>query len=445
MSYHIVCRIGPDDTFSPKISKSEAVHLVSLERPSDPRNVRIRNSVSDVLQKAGLLPPPDAADLLNLAMTVYAADLGIPRGLAFDRWTRDLVVHIPVIHPEKWQAEADALALTLGFLSGDHWQVHFRKRKAATAKAVTQQLLPPEAPSAVSLFSGGLDSFIGAVERLEHQESLALVGHHGAGMVNSAQEHVYDALKESYPGKSRLLPFYVQVPAGLPGRDKKTTRARSFLFLGLGTAVAAASGKKVPLLVPENGLISINAPLLDPRMGSLSTRTTHPHFLNQYRDLLDGIDIDVSIEAPYRFHTKGEMVKGVVDNNAFRRGVFQTQSCSHPEVGRYRRRKPGTHCGYCVPCIIRRASLAAAGLDDPKHYLSNVRRKVSGGATAEGRDLLAFKTAIERLNGASRRHLCAEVLGSGPIPPDEVSEYVDVYKRGMAEVARFLTPVRVKV
>jgi len=123
MSYHVVCRIGKEDTFAPKVPKGEVVHLVSLERPDDPRDVRIRNSVTDVFEKTRLVPPSDAADLLNLAMIVYAADLGIPRGLAFDRWTRDLVIHAPVYHPDKWEAQSETLSAALGFLSGDHWRV----------------------------------------------------------------------------------------------------------------------------------------------------------------------------------------------------------------------------------------------------------------------------------------------------------------------------------
>ena len=37
---------------------------------------------------------------------------------------------------------------------------------------------------------------------------------------------------------------------------------------------------KLDIYVPENGFISINTPLTRRRIGSLSTRTTHPYFIN---------------------------------------------------------------------------------------------------------------------------------------------------------------------
>jgi hypothetical protein len=58
-------------------------------------------------------------------------------------------------------------------------------------------------------------------------------------------------------------------------------RSRSLLFFALGTAVAAALGEAVPLRVPENGLVSLNVPLTGTRLSSLSTRTTHPYFMER--------------------------------------------------------------------------------------------------------------------------------------------------------------------
>lgn len=95
------------------------------------------------------------------------------------------------------------------------------------------------------------------------------------------------------------------------------------------------------------------------------------------------------------------------------------------------------HCGYCVPCIIRRASMTAAGLSDAP-YNVNVRSRPPKADTESGRDLRAFKMAVARLDGAPARQALLDVLSTGPLPPEDASEYASVYRRGMAEVGAFL-------
>ena len=62
-------------------------------------------------------------------------------------------------------------------------------------------------------------------------------------------------------------------------------RSRSLLYLALGLAAAAGFGAATPLIIPENGWISLNPPLTANRLGSCSTRTTHPYFLEQLTGL----------------------------------------------------------------------------------------------------------------------------------------------------------------
>lgn len=102
-------------------------------------------------------------------------------------------------------------------------------------------------------------------------------------------------------------------------------------------------------------------------MGSLSTRTTHPYFVALFRQFLQAFAINTEIQTPYRFHTKGEMLANVNNQTVLAQTVKESMSCSHTEAGRYQGRTPGNHCGYCVPCIIRRASTSAAGLVDAQY------------------------------------------------------------------------------
>jgi len=436
--HHIVLRIGDDD-FTPALVEGDVSCVFHVEAPGQPN--LIRNSIKDDLTTAGLSLPPASEDVLHLAMAVYSADLYVRRATGFDSWTRNLRLHLPVLEHDRWSHHVELVTEMLSFLTGDHWSVAFRHRELPKK---LEQESPERAteftPSAVSLFSGGLDSFIGAIECLGNGGTLSLVGHYGAGTTNQAQENAYRAISSNYKDKTRSFRFYVQPPMPSKGQPEKTTRSRSILFLALGTAVATGYGQPRTLYVPENGLISLNPPLTDSRMGTYSTRTTHPHFMDLYRRLLSALDTGVSVETLYRFRTKGEMARAVVHNQAFLDGLHSTVSCSHPDVGRYQKASPGQHCGYCVPCIIRRAALLAVGLDDASRYLSDIRTNRPPHDSDTNRDLRAFEMALASFDPDSRSRHLFDVLSTGPIPPEHIEQFVDVYRRGMLEVRAFLNP-----
>jgi len=205
----------------------------------------------------------------------------------------------------------------------------------------------------------------------------------------------------------------------------------------MGVAVAAAMKTKPTLTVPENGLISLNVPLTGARTGSLSTRTTHPHYIGLFRELLGMLKVDVPIALPYRHMTKGEMLKQVKHKRALDKTAILTMSCSHPTVGRYAGLTPGNHCGYCVPCIIRFAAMAAAGATDRKpDWDIALQPLASSGERVH--DVRAFRIGIERLRATDPRHDVFRILRSGPILEEEAKAFAAVYRRGMVEVAAFL-------
>ena len=86
-----------------------------------------------------------------------------------------------------------------------------------------------------------------------------------------------------------------------PGENERSQRAPSIIFLAYGVLMATTldryhEGKDVTLYVCENGFISINPPLTGARIGSLSTRTTHPVFIGLFQQLLDVANIRVKLE-----------------------------------------------------------------------------------------------------------------------------------------------------
>jgi hypothetical protein len=77
-------------------------------------------------------------------------------------------------------------------------------------------------------------------------------------------------------------------------------RSRSLLYLALGLAAAAGFGGATPLIIPENGWISLNPPLTTNRLGSCSTRTTHPYFLEQLTGLWREVGLINPLVNPYK-------------------------------------------------------------------------------------------------------------------------------------------------
>lgn len=433
MTHHIVCQVGEKDQFVPVVASDDVTHIVAIDRPGDKH--LIRNSIAEGCALAQFQPAAVVRDLVNFAMAVYSADVGIFRTTGYDSWTRDFYLHLPVHDTKLWSNAIQTITDMLSFLTGDHWMIDIRPITSPYSPySFENSDNPPLIFNAVSLFSGGLDSFIGAIDRLESGDILALVGHHGAGTTNKFQEQAHAAIESEYKEKSLLFPFYVQPPKLSGTEYEKTTRSRSILFLCLGSTIAASIGNGTRLFVPENGLISLNPPLINCRMGTLSTRTTHPHFIQLFRNVLNALAIDVLVETPYRFRTKGEMAQGVLNTDVFLNGVHNTLSCSHPDAGRYSGFSPGQHCGYCVPCIIRRACLKTIGLDDPSKVIIDVLKNRPPITSDKGQDVRAFEMALERFATLDPRRLLFDVIDTGPIPPEEIAEFVAVYKRGMLEV-----------
>jgi hypothetical protein len=117
------------------------------------------------------------------------------------------------------------------------------------------------------------------------------------------------------------------------------------------------------LYVCENGFISINPPLTGARLGSLSTRTTHPVFLGLVQQLIDAAGLLVRVENPYQLKTKGEMLHECTNKALLRAHASEATSCGRFKQFGY------THCGRCVPCLVRRAAFRASGMIDKTKYV----------------------------------------------------------------------------
>lgn len=403
----------------------------------------------EALAVHGMRPTEMGVDLAILAAHVHAADTRISRSTeSQDSWTREIRLVVPVSDPQRWHRAAPILVRALNFLTGDRWSVGFRARPKAF-----QHLIPATAPlsqpvfDGVSLFSGGLDSLIGAIDELHTGKVPLLVSHAGEGASSAAQDTLFTALKAHYKtsGVERLR-VWMAFPQGLV-KDvppENTTRGRSFLFFALGVFAGTGLGKPFVLRVPENGLIAVNVPLDHLRVGALSTRTTHPFYIARWNDLLHTLGVKARIENPYWDHTKGEMAAACLNPPLLRRLAPLSISCASPTKGRWAGR--GTeHCGHCLPCLIRRASLLAAfgvGGDSTTYTVANLRAAPLDTMQACGEQVRSFQVAIQRLR--AKPHLAAMLVHKpGPLTdqPTRTAALADVYRRGLFEVDALLKGV----
>ncbi|MCC8937927.1 hypothetical protein H8A97_22945 [Bradyrhizobium sp. Arg62] len=126
------------------------------------------------------------------------------------------------------------------------------------------------------------------------------------------------------------------------------------------------------------------------------------------------------------------MVHARSEDEGFAHFVAETVSC-----GKWKRRNQ--QCGRCIPCLIRRSSLHAAGVADATPYEFDNLREVM--ADPNGRDdLIAVQGAILRLRN---QPMGRWVLQAGPLPaePEIRQRYFAVARRGMNELEGYLRSV----
>jgi len=359
-------------------------------------------------------PSNRAWDLLSIALAIYGVDRFIPRCNFPDGWTRILSLEIEVAEPDPWSAQAAKLSEALRFLTGDIWYMSFRPGGEYPPNFSS---LPTDRDCAC-LFSGGLDSLIGAIDLLADGRRPLLVSH-----ASPKEGKVQRFLAEQIGlGNHR---FEGRVTERSMQPYEPSSRARSVLFFAFG--VLAAIGLGGELFVPENGLISINPPLTRRRIGSLSTRTTHPHFISLLQSILNNVDLGVTIVNRYAHKTKGEMLAECT-NPIIEQLASDSYSCG-------KGKRLNMHCGRCIPCLIRRAAFLKAGFEDFTQY-----KYESLTSQAKSDDVYAARLATTEM---AHRDVSRWAAESGPLPTDQVrrTAHIDVVRRGLEELRDYLGTV----
>ena len=362
---------------------------------------------------------PCMADLLDVAMAVYAADRRSLRDFKKEKTgQRRIHMRLAVREPELWESAeiSEQLSELLSWLSGDVWSFEFARRESDPSPAESVRYLfswPTDHPAEVSLFSGGLDSLAGLAARAQGaaDRSRVLVSGYTNSRLAHQQLEQIRGIKEAWhnDGLDRrkapeirhvAVPFGIHKPEG--HYEEKSQRTRALVFLTLGVA-AALQADADTLWVYENGVGALNLPLNETQLGVDNYRGVHPVSLMEARKLFELVlKQTIRIENPFLFDTKAEMC-AALQPIGLAHLVRETVSCD----GFAQRVANKPQCGYCTSCILRRQSLHSSGLggfDPSAEYRYDVLNRQSSLTLTQIYGLEAMYDQVEKL----ARCLCSD-------------------------------------
>jgi 7-cyano-7-deazaguanine synthase in queuosine biosynthesis len=371
-----------------------------------------------------------------LATAAFLADRTIPR---LTGWQREIEIAVPL--GESWLGVRAVVEALLSFLTSDTWILSAEPVPPVFDEEVSGFAVS-DPNDVVCLFSGGSDSLCGVVDCLVKGRRVTVVSHWDWSVHAGIQTRVVAELEKVFGAEISQVQIHLgrkaQQIGGATFPDETSRRSRSLLFIALGLAVAASHS--LPLVVAENGFTSLNPPLAPERIGALSTRTTHPKFLEHLRNVLDRVHAHAEFSTPFDRKTKGEMfssVAGALGPDIASELLTKTHSCSHARFAGMFGLSPETHCGVCLGCLVRRGAFVSAGLNDGTIYLAThlpePQRK-------------EFLESLARVDVEVARYAKARVLGPADIlsmdlPDDQdLDEALALIQRGFAELGSLKLP-----
>ncbi len=390
-----------------------------------------------------------AFDFLILSFIVYNVDRAINRQKhSIDGWQRNIrLENVPVINLDSMNKGKDAFNRAISFLTGDLWDIHFVQANSYNYHPIKNiKDYNKYDIEKVALFSGGLDSLIGFIDEvssLKPSKKILLISHMELGKEHKDQQGILDYCRNHnlYDGKFEQL----LLNAGLRPKTwninktptESTFRSRSLLFFAAGIYTAYHIGSNINLIVPENGTISINIPLDKGRRSACSTRTTHPVFISKLEKALSLIGIDNKFINPYKLDSKKDMVEKCCSCEDKKNLFMQLAplSCSCAKRGHNRfwdktslqiESNNIKHCGMCLPCLYRRVSLNAVGLDDEAYLGTDVLNGQKFNLFSKGqkrnRDFRALLFFLK--NRMNESVIKRELMMNGVHNENELKEYV---------------------
>ncbi len=338
-------------------------------------NLRLPNFVNQFYHL-----PDRILDLLEISAYIFAADRLISRGpkhaVEFHSWRRSMHFSIRVREAEFWNKDTvkEKLAAALTFMTGDReYSFEFSSGHSTPPASLFDSedfVITPQNDTSVILFSGGLDSLAGVLERLNStEEDVYLISHRsGQPSTKRTQKRLFEALTKSYPGRIKHYSF----DCGLYKIHavEETQRTRAFLFGSIAFALAHQLNLD-SFYVYENGVTSLNLIRRQDLINSRSSRTTHPKTLFLLKEFFSEVQGEpINVKNPFWNRTKTDIFDSISRMNG-RDLIGSTVSCTKT----FQRLGNATHCGCCFQCIDRRIAAYASqhqDVDDVGIYSNNV-------------------------------------------------------------------------
>jgi 7-cyano-7-deazaguanine synthase in queuosine biosynthesis len=299
---------------------------------------------------------PALYDALLVAAAVEFADSSRRRPALM--WQREIGLRIPVHDPDRWNEKRLAAALqeALDFVTGDRWQISFKARSEALNPVRQGQLSLNDRVDAVIPFSDGLDSrAVAGLMAREIGDKLVRI------RLGSKPYGTSGPMHKKYPFTS--VPY--KVSSGEQRFVESSARSRGFKF-ALISGLAAYLAKANRVIIPESGQGSLGPALVTVGQAYEDYRS-HPLFTGRMEKFLTALlGRSLRYEFPRLWYTKAETLRKFVNECDDAGSWSETWSCwqqnRQSSVDGKKRQ-----CGVCAACMLRRLSVHAAGLCEPKH------------------------------------------------------------------------------
>jgi 7-cyano-7-deazaguanine synthase in queuosine biosynthesis len=401
-------------------------------------------------------------DSLRVAGTISMADRAFRRHPRLGDWVRTFNVECKLAEPYPWTMAADALARLAAFLTDDNWVFEFTALSGKSSTRGVRRHEPAVDAGArygpVALFSGGLDSFCGACKLMAQRDEKA-TPIFVSSYVNELKRlaDLLQGIAGANRGRAFLhLPVHGKMAAAhasgldtdeLPERSRRG-RSLYYVFQAFAAAIEFNAGE---IHLYENGIMALNLPLRASDSGCRASRHAHPYYLslaNAFVHKLMGRS-EIRILNPFSSTTKAEILQHARGAESL---IDQTTTCwGYPNATRA---FPGiTHCGHCLPCLVRRFALASAKVKDSsaiyhKAGLASAWRqgfpRAKPDIWAEARRLVGFAARIHSLKsvdlvwkfGGHFAHLAPNVSKK------DVDAVRNLYGRFASEIDRVIASAR---
>jgi len=377
-------------------------------------------------------------DFFLFTASIYGIDRFIERRRnSVDGWSRDFEIEFPVRDISIWNSSKDQVENMLSFLTGDYWSLSFYQAKFDFPVTPLRKEFN-ENFTQVNLFSGGLDSLIGALDHLKSKpkEKILLVSHYDRKMggPKKDQASVLKLLNPAYGMQFAHVPSTnISLENSTINKTETTSRSRSLLFSGMALILAQAKGIS-KIVVPENGSVSLNYPLSSSRRSACSTRTTHPLMLSFIANIWAKFSIKTSISNPYELKTKGEMVAYCKDRINLSKMVHHSNSCGKHGHRSYwdKETRSASHCAICMPCVYRRAALLS--VEDLTTYGNDIN--LLSLKTGKGQDISALLNFLKR--SLTKSEIKNELIVNGIKDLVKLDQYADLVIRTRIELKQYI-------